>query len=439
MRQSLILSIIFLTIASACGPTKEHTGTQTARASTNIILDWTRTPTITSTTTPQPTQTPTPTATQTLTPTSTPTPASIGGGSGKLLFFHDHAIFAYDFTSHDLETVVSRETMSDALGLEEVYLSYGSISPDGQYFYLWICEVEGCPSARSHHFLASMDLSKLVKLDFKDSPKSIEWSSNGKRLLARILPGGPTSDGYRINLITTGEDDFGSVTELPMAFMALLSPDGEQVYFSDHTGFNEIDLNSFEELPLTCEACQLDSRMVYEGAISPGGEKVAIVIPTDFIMYEYQDETGNTFGYQDTINDIVVANRDFSSSQVLISDVFGNPQIKWSSDGKYILVNTEKRDQNTDVADHTYIPDFNVIDVDSGESLLFRLSEEATYTIPCGWSLDNQLFAFLAWLPISNGIFTRMFIQDINGDDPIAVTTFEIGRDWCPVWLPAEG
>jgi hypothetical protein len=435
LKPLLIFPLIFLVITSACGPTKELASTQTAQASTEIALDWTETPTPTSSATPTPTQTPTPTATQTQIPTPTPSPTPMGGGSGRLMFFHDLGIYAYEFASQNLETVVPQETLSEALGLEEVVSSRMLISPSGKYFYLMICQSIIPPCTQTRHFLASVDLSILMNINFRDISKSIEWSKDGRQILARIRPGDSVSNGYRIYLVNADENDFGSMTTLPMGFMAFLSLDGEVVYSSDRSGLNRIDLMSLEKQPISCAACEIDL-IQYEGAISPDGQTVALVNRVGNVME--QDENGIPY-FGDLISNLVLASHDFSSSQILASGIIGASEVKWSPDGSKLLIDVTKRDPNSDVANPTIIHEFLTINVDNGETNNYHSPAGSDFILPCGWSPDSRVFSYLASFPNPEGFSDfQLHLQALEMDDPIVFTTFESGRDWCPVWLPTE-
>ena len=431
MKHNVLALLLCLSLISACGPSPEAMAAQTATAATAIAASWTKTPT--------PTITPTSTPTATFTPSPTPTP--FGGGSGRLLFFRDSALSSFDIVNQNVEVILSKQSLMEVLELENVfhYGISGYISPDGKKALIHACGDESCTDSKFKIALVTTTLS-LVKSFNLGSISAVQWSPDSQKFLIQLYPGGAVSDGFITHIIDSNEANFGERIRLERAFHAFFSSDGRQVYYSTLGGYKVVNSNGSDKRALNCEVCK-DS-FSYAGAVSPDGLKVVVplISETETIQIVYPDVTvtDSKFKYS-----IVIANGDFSASQVVASDIVSlssiSTPILWSADSERILFNVAEYDSDSQTIKSEEVREvIKVVEIDSGKISTLTLPEEAQHVFLCGWSPDNRLISYIAVF-FPSGRFQRAnFLQDLEGGEPARLTSFESGVESCPFWLSAE-
>ena len=424
--QILLLSALWIWIIGACATSPEPTAARTMTASPGMASSRSETPTRTST----PTSTPATTPMSTISPSPTPTP--LGGGSGRLMFFRDYSLWSLDANDESV-VVLSHQQLVEAMGLESAFGVDGYLSPDGTKLLISACGDERCTPLRMLVALATSDLSTIRVLEFENSLRKVEWSRDSEELLVQVLPGGAVTEGFHTYIIGTTNIGSATKTSLGMAFSAFLSPDGQQVYISTRDGYTGVGSDGLAKGALKCDAC---SRYIsYWGAVAPNGLRLVVVSPTNVLNIEVPNPSGGTGIATVSVNDIVIADREFSNSQVLVSGIFGEPLMQWSPDSRRLLVVSSTRDP----ASGKEVEELKVVEIDSGKITNLVLPEGTLAAYPCNWSPDSRLATYVARLEVSGERHSLLFVQNVEEDRPVRLTAFETGFERCPIWLSSSG
>ena len=381
---------------------------------------------------PKPTFTFAPTSTNTPAPTHTPQPTAtpLGGSSGKIMFLSDATLYTSNIDGSDKEVVFPKTRLMEILAVErddflksEIF-SQGWISPNGEKLLIWICILINqapCVGGNPTRFLlVTTDLSQtktITEVSDEAASRNPLWSYDSERVLLQtfdiIGPGqiGSSSprEGYRTFIIETNEGGFGEVARFGRASTAFWSLDGQKIYYFGNfdLAFSNVD-NTDKQI---CETCSKWDSVVYTGAVSPDGERVAVV---------------------DTFKKLTITNSDFSNPvefTLSLSDDSVSPEYtQWSPDGKKlsIKVGTDGGSKQTIV----------IMEPGTGEQQELVVSQSNQSITLCGWSPDSKgvLYVRFSW---ETGVTELVFVDVTNNTD-LPLFSLSYGESSCPIWLSQE-
>jgi hypothetical protein len=428
MKRNFLAFMLCLSFISTCGPSAGAIATQTATAATAVAASWTRTPT------------PTFTPTSTLTATFTPSPTPLGSG-GRLLFFRNSSLYSFDITNQQEEIVLSQEQLIGALELEGIFSGgvSGYTSPDGKKALIQACGDENCTESNFKSALVTTNLSltKRFELGFGYHTSAVQWSPDSQKVLIQFFRGNIITDGFITHIIDGSDANFGERIRLELAFYAFFSPDGSQVYYSTLGGYKVINSDGSNKQALNCEVCE--NPVSNAGAVSPDSLKVVVPLNSGGKTIQILYPDGNT-GFNTTSEySIVIADRDFSASQVVASGINSLStmnSILWSADSEMILFSVTEYNPDSPIIKQEEASEvIKAVEINSGKISTLIVPEEASSVFLCGWSPDHRLISY-----ITHGFdfYGRIIVQDVEGGKPTLLTPLESGIGSCPVWLSSE-
>jgi Tol biopolymer transport system component len=238
------------------------------------------------------------------------------------------------------------------------------------------------------------------------------WSNDGDKVLLQISdiigPGQASMsvEGIRTFMIETNQQRFGELTGFGRATTAFWSLDGQKIYYFGSSDLAVANIDGSGKQ--VCETCPKWEGVVYTGAVSLDGARVAVL---------------------DTLEKLTITNSDFSNPvefALSLSDNDTLPDyIQWSPDGKKLGIKVSANGGTK----HSIM----VMEPDTGEQQELVTSQSNQNLTLCGWSPDSQglLYIRSSW---ETGV-TELVFADVtkNTERPL----FHLD-DSCPVWLSSH-
>jgi len=374
---------------------------------------------------PKPTSTFTPSSTDTPAPTQAPQPTStpLGGSSGKILFLSDSTLYTSNIDGSDKEVVIPKTRLMEILAVERdsflnsEIISSTWISPNGENVLIWICILINqapCVGGNPTRFLlvsTDLSLAKTITEVSDEVAFGIPlWSYDGERVILQVFDiAGPGQigisprEGYRTFIIETNEGRFGEVAQFGRASTAFWSSDGQTIYYF---GVFELEFSKADGSgKQVCETCSKWESVVYAGATSPDGKRVAVL---------------------DTLKKLTIASSDFSNTvefALSLTDYSVLPEfIQWSPDGQKLAIKV-----STDGgAKHTII----VMDPNTGKQRELVVSQSNQSITLCGWSPDSKGLLYVQY-NVETMVIELVFVDIMKNTE----RRLPYSDHSCPVWL----